>query len=168
MIGAMKLQLDDGPRSSLGIRPGSDDVVGPCWEFARRFAEGIGKLAGNTSGDRQKKSERLAVRMPEAVGLARRATVRPPVPWTQGGCQQLSAVEPPKSGSKRNEERGQPVGAVGARGRNRLQRDARKGLPPVASPQGPTTSGQPTRGYSPWPGLSLAGATASATRAAAP
>ncbi|RRT77986.1 hypothetical protein B296_00005548 [Ensete ventricosum] len=28
---------------------GSDDAVGPRWEFARRFSEGIGKLVGNTS-----------------------------------------------------------------------------------------------------------------------
>ncbi|RWV84179.1 hypothetical protein BHE74_00047603 [Ensete ventricosum] len=30
----------------------------------------IGKLAGNTSGDRRKKTERLTARMSEAVGLA--------------------------------------------------------------------------------------------------
>ncbi|RRT54011.1 hypothetical protein B296_00015752 [Ensete ventricosum] len=47
---------DDGPRSSLGIEPISNDVVGSHWEFARRFTEGIGKLAGNTLGDRQKKT----------------------------------------------------------------------------------------------------------------
>ncbi|RWV86710.1 hypothetical protein GW17_00051362 [Ensete ventricosum] len=28
MTGAMKLKPDDGPRSSLGIGPGSDDAVG--------------------------------------------------------------------------------------------------------------------------------------------
>ncbi|RWW47059.1 hypothetical protein BHE74_00046984 [Ensete ventricosum] len=39
------------------------------WEFARRFAEKIGKLTGNTSGDRRKKIIRLATRMPEAIGL---------------------------------------------------------------------------------------------------
>ncbi|RWV77099.1 hypothetical protein GW17_00062120, partial [Ensete ventricosum] len=38
---------------------GSDDVVGYRWEFARRFAEGIMKLAGNMSGDRQRRSEDL-------------------------------------------------------------------------------------------------------------
>ncbi|RWV97738.1 hypothetical protein GW17_00039454 [Ensete ventricosum] len=47
---------DDGPRSSLGIGPISNDAVGPHWEFARRFTERIGKLAGNTLGDRQKKT----------------------------------------------------------------------------------------------------------------
>ncbi|RZS20740.1 hypothetical protein BHM03_00053303 [Ensete ventricosum] len=35
-----------------------------------RFAEGIGKLAVNTSGDRRKKTGRLAARMSEAAGLA--------------------------------------------------------------------------------------------------
>ncbi|RRT53952.1 hypothetical protein B296_00000237 [Ensete ventricosum] len=49
---------------------GSDDVVGLHWEFARRFAEGIGKLVGNTLGDRRKKIIRLLARMPEATGLA--------------------------------------------------------------------------------------------------
>ncbi|RZS28970.1 hypothetical protein BHM03_00062633 [Ensete ventricosum] len=37
--------------------------------FARRFTEGIGKLARNTPGDRRKKTERLAAIMPEAAGL---------------------------------------------------------------------------------------------------
>ncbi|RWW75949.1 hypothetical protein BHE74_00015983 [Ensete ventricosum] len=51
MTGAMKLQPDNGPRSSLGIGLGLDNAVGPCREFAKRFAEGIGKLAGSTPGD---------------------------------------------------------------------------------------------------------------------
>ncbi|RZS02089.1 hypothetical protein BHM03_00032065 [Ensete ventricosum] len=38
----------------------------------REFAEGIGKLAGNTPGDHQKKTRRLAARMPEATGLVGR------------------------------------------------------------------------------------------------
>ncbi|RRT32122.1 hypothetical protein B296_00056896, partial [Ensete ventricosum] len=38
--------------------------------FNRRFAEGIGKLAENTLGDRRKKIERLTERMPKATGLA--------------------------------------------------------------------------------------------------
>ncbi|RZS07481.1 hypothetical protein BHM03_00038316 [Ensete ventricosum] len=33
---------------------GLDDAVGSRWKFARRFAEGIGKLAGNAKEDRQK------------------------------------------------------------------------------------------------------------------
>ncbi|RWV84891.1 hypothetical protein GW17_00053363 [Ensete ventricosum] len=69
MIGAIELQPNDGPRSSLGIRPGSDIAMGPQWEFARRFAKGIEKLTGNTLGDRRKKTKRLIAGMPEAVGL---------------------------------------------------------------------------------------------------
>ncbi|RWW02022.1 hypothetical protein GW17_00034910 [Ensete ventricosum] len=49
---------------------GSDDEVGPRQEFTRRFAEGIGKLARNTLGDRRKKTKRLIVRMSEATVLA--------------------------------------------------------------------------------------------------
>ncbi|RWV79987.1 hypothetical protein GW17_00058802, partial [Ensete ventricosum] len=69
MTGAMKLQPDDGPRSSLGIGSGSDDVVGSRREFARRITKGIEKLAGNTPGDRRKKTIGLATRMSEAIGL---------------------------------------------------------------------------------------------------
>ncbi|RZS05968.1 hypothetical protein BHM03_00036552 [Ensete ventricosum] len=71
MIGAIELLSDDGPRSSLSIRTGLDDAVGPRGEFTRRFTEGIGKLTGNTLGDRRKKTRRLAARMSEATGLAR-------------------------------------------------------------------------------------------------
>ncbi|RWW41597.1 hypothetical protein BHE74_00052906, partial [Ensete ventricosum] len=59
MTGAMELQPDDGPRSSLGIGSGLDDAVEPRQEFARRFTERIGKLAGNTPGDRRKNTIRL-------------------------------------------------------------------------------------------------------------
>ncbi|RRT34851.1 hypothetical protein B296_00025147 [Ensete ventricosum] len=69
MKGAMELQPDDGPRSSLGLGPGSDDAVEHRREFAKRFAEWIRKLAGNMSGDRQKKATGLIARMPEAAGL---------------------------------------------------------------------------------------------------
>ncbi|RWW27841.1 hypothetical protein GW17_00007718 [Ensete ventricosum] len=62
---------NDVPRSSLGIGPSSDDAVGPRQEFIMRFTEGIRKLAGNTSGDRQKKTIGLTARMPEAVELAK-------------------------------------------------------------------------------------------------
>ncbi|RRT50011.1 hypothetical protein B296_00009880 [Ensete ventricosum] len=51
-----RVTIDNGPRSSLGIGPGLEDAVGPCWEFARRFAKGIGKLAGSTLGDHRKKT----------------------------------------------------------------------------------------------------------------
>ncbi|RRT38432.1 hypothetical protein B296_00039210 [Ensete ventricosum] len=67
----MELQLDDGPRSSLGIESGSNDAVKPCREFARRFVEGIGKLAGNMSGDHRKKTIGFTARMSEAARLCR-------------------------------------------------------------------------------------------------
>ncbi|RRT66994.1 hypothetical protein B296_00032521 [Ensete ventricosum] len=51
-----KLQLDNEPISSLGIRPDLDDAVGPCREFAMRFIEVIGKLTGSTPGDHQRKT----------------------------------------------------------------------------------------------------------------
>ncbi|RWW52534.1 hypothetical protein BHE74_00041020 [Ensete ventricosum] len=58
MAGSMKLQPDDDPRYSLGIVPSSDDAVGSRRKFARRFAEGIEKLAGNTKGDRREEDQR--------------------------------------------------------------------------------------------------------------
>ncbi|RWW38750.1 hypothetical protein BHE74_00056002 [Ensete ventricosum] len=84
MRGAIELQPDDRPRSSLGIGPGSDNTVEPHQEFARRFAEGIGKLTGNTSGDRQKKTIGLTARMPEAAELYGRPEGKPFVPWKLG------------------------------------------------------------------------------------
>ncbi|RRT46771.1 hypothetical protein B296_00047031, partial [Ensete ventricosum] len=45
-------------------------IIGGSRKAYREFAEGIGKLAGNTSGDHRKKTGRLAKRMSEAVGLA--------------------------------------------------------------------------------------------------
>ncbi|RWW59729.1 hypothetical protein BHE74_00033315 [Ensete ventricosum] len=92
---------------------GLDDVVGPH----REFAEGIGKLARNTSGDRQKKTVRLTARIPEAVeleiptskslvsggctitaqvserltmGKLPRSTIEPPIPWNQGAFDGLT------------------------------------------------------------------------------
>ncbi|RWW58102.1 hypothetical protein BHE74_00035060 [Ensete ventricosum] len=54
----MKLQPNDGPRYSLGIGASSDDVVGSRRKFARRFTEGIGKLARNAKGDHRKEDRR--------------------------------------------------------------------------------------------------------------
>ncbi|RRT32013.1 hypothetical protein B296_00032581 [Ensete ventricosum] len=65
----MKLQPDNGPRSSLGIGPSLDDAMGPRQEFAMRFAEGIGKLTESTLGDHRKKTRLLATRMLEVTGL---------------------------------------------------------------------------------------------------
>ncbi|RWV84448.1 hypothetical protein GW17_00053838 [Ensete ventricosum] len=70
MIGAIELQPNDGPRSSLGIGLGSDNAVGSRREFARRFIEGIGKLVGNMKGDHWKKTGGLATRMSKATRLA--------------------------------------------------------------------------------------------------
>ncbi|RRT34401.1 hypothetical protein B296_00048005 [Ensete ventricosum] len=58
MVGSMKLQPNDGPRYSLGIRLSSDDTVGSRRKFTRRFAEGIEKLAGNAKGDHRKEDQR--------------------------------------------------------------------------------------------------------------
>ncbi|RWV85773.1 hypothetical protein GW17_00052412 [Ensete ventricosum] len=64
----MKLQPDNGPSSSLASgKLGRCSGISP--KFARRFVEGIGKLVGNTPGDRRKKTGRLTARMPEATGL---------------------------------------------------------------------------------------------------
>ncbi|RRT74958.1 hypothetical protein B296_00018139 [Ensete ventricosum] len=93
MTGAIELQLDDEPRSSLSIGPGFGRCSGISPKFARRFAKGIGKLAGNTPEDRRKKTGRLIARMPEATGLARviwavdpaRAAGKSPIPWCSSG-----------------------------------------------------------------------------------
>ncbi|RWW56034.1 hypothetical protein BHE74_00037306 [Ensete ventricosum] len=69
MTEAMELQPDDGPKSSLNIGPGFGRCSGISSKFARRFIEGIGKVAGNTLKDRQKKTGRLTARMSEAAGL---------------------------------------------------------------------------------------------------
>ncbi|RWW46720.1 hypothetical protein BHE74_00047334, partial [Ensete ventricosum] len=75
----------DGTREFVGRRPRlarrllgvaerlaeswEDDAVGPHREFTRRFAKGIMKLAGNTMGDRRKKTGRFTVRISEAAEL---------------------------------------------------------------------------------------------------
>ncbi|RRT32270.1 hypothetical protein B296_00038783 [Ensete ventricosum] len=67
----MELQRDNGPRSCLGIGPGSDNAVGSRREFSRRFTEKIRKLAANMKGDHREKAGGLAVRMSEATRLAK-------------------------------------------------------------------------------------------------
>ncbi|RRT63737.1 hypothetical protein B296_00018983 [Ensete ventricosum] len=54
----------------LSIRSGFERCSEISLEFARRFAEGIGKLARNMSGDCRKKTIRLVARMPESTGFA--------------------------------------------------------------------------------------------------
>ncbi|RWW13184.1 hypothetical protein BHE74_00034865 [Ensete ventricosum] len=92
---AERLAGNDGPRSSLGIKPSSDDVVGHRREFARRFTEGIGKFTGNTKRDHQK-THRKNVESCRIGGINHlSAAVGPLVPWKQGSCQRLSAAELP-------------------------------------------------------------------------
>ncbi|RRT40839.1 hypothetical protein B296_00025274 [Ensete ventricosum] len=75
---------------------GLDDVVGARREFARRFAEGIRKLARNTPGDRRRKVVRLAARYSEGcqnAGVSKQRLYR----HTQD-FERLSAVEPRRLG----------------------------------------------------------------------
>ncbi|RWW00692.1 hypothetical protein GW17_00036329 [Ensete ventricosum] len=60
MTGAMELQPDE---IKLEHRAGVRTMQ---WDLA----EGIGKLVGNTLGDRRKKTGRLTARIPEAAELA--------------------------------------------------------------------------------------------------
>ncbi|RRT34454.1 hypothetical protein B296_00035510 [Ensete ventricosum] len=61
---------NDGPRSSLSIGPGFGRCSGISSKFARRFAKGIRKLAGNMLENHRKKTKRLTARMPELARLA--------------------------------------------------------------------------------------------------
>ncbi|RZR75137.1 hypothetical protein BHM03_00050150 [Ensete ventricosum] len=65
MAGSMELQPDNGSRKSLGIGPSSDDAVGSRRKFARRFAEGIRKLAGNAKGDHWEEDRRTCRKIVE-------------------------------------------------------------------------------------------------------
>ncbi|RZR87174.1 hypothetical protein BHM03_00014529 [Ensete ventricosum] len=58
--GQKELQIRHGPRIKLKHRAKVlEDAVGARWKFARRFVEGIGKLARNTPRDRRMKTMRL-------------------------------------------------------------------------------------------------------------
>ncbi|RWW08006.1 hypothetical protein GW17_00028579, partial [Ensete ventricosum] len=92
-------------RSALGARRGYRDFARMTQESSpeedrdspedyrgsrkacREFTEGIGKLVGNTLGDRWKKTRRLTARMQEAAGLV---GVNLPYPGVR-------AAEPPRS-----------------------------------------------------------------------
>ncbi|RRT69540.1 hypothetical protein B296_00001734 [Ensete ventricosum] len=71
-----KIVGDNGPRSSLSIWPGFGRCSGISLKFIRRFAEGIGKLAGNMSRDCRKKIEKLIVRMSKAARLVGSSSVK--------------------------------------------------------------------------------------------
>ncbi|RRT83697.1 hypothetical protein B296_00016947 [Ensete ventricosum] len=70
MAGTMELQLDNEPRSSLSIGSRFGRYGGFRREFARRFVEGIGKLAGNTLGDHRGEDEKICRKYAEVTGLA--------------------------------------------------------------------------------------------------
>ncbi|RWV81960.1 hypothetical protein GW17_00056578 [Ensete ventricosum] len=53
-------------RDSLEDCRGLDDAVGSRQKFARRFTEGIGKLAGNAKGDRRKEDRRTCRKIARA------------------------------------------------------------------------------------------------------
>ncbi|RRT50916.1 hypothetical protein B296_00036810 [Ensete ventricosum] len=88
MIEAMKLQPNDGPRLSLGIGPGLDDVVEPRREFARRFTKGIRKLVGNMSRllEEDQKTHRKNARGCRIGGIHPYPGIR----VTASGCQWLN------------------------------------------------------------------------------
>ncbi|RWW39276.1 hypothetical protein BHE74_00055409 [Ensete ventricosum] len=69
MTGAIELQPDDEPRSSLSIGLGFGRYSGISPEFAKKFTERTGKLVGNMPGDRRKNTIGLAARIPKAAGL---------------------------------------------------------------------------------------------------
>ncbi|RWW17140.1 hypothetical protein BHE74_00054063 [Ensete ventricosum] len=46
----------------------SDDAMGSRRKFARRFVEGIGKLAGNAKGDRRKEDRRTCRKIARVCG----------------------------------------------------------------------------------------------------
>ncbi|RZS09657.1 hypothetical protein BHM03_00040764 [Ensete ventricosum] len=82
----------DGAREFTERRPGLTERLSGKAEKLVRSWEGIKKLAGNTLGDHWRKTVRLAVRIPEAAGLAGAMIVPPrpvvvsPVPYFQGAC----------------------------------------------------------------------------------
>ncbi|RWW50018.1 hypothetical protein BHE74_00043757, partial [Ensete ventricosum] len=52
----------------LGIELSSDDAVGSCRKFARRFAEGIGKLTRNAKRDRREEDRRTCRKIARVYG----------------------------------------------------------------------------------------------------
>ncbi|RWV84691.1 hypothetical protein GW17_00053577 [Ensete ventricosum] len=75
MIGIMELQPDNGPRSTMSIGPGFGRCGGFRWEFAWRFVEGIGKLAGNTPGDYRGEDQKTYRKYVEECSSGQRLTV---------------------------------------------------------------------------------------------
>ncbi|RWV88367.1 hypothetical protein GW17_00049551 [Ensete ventricosum] len=69
MIGAMELQPNDEPRSSLSIGPGFKRCSGISSEFARRFVRRDREARWEHVGIYRKKTIGLTARMPEAAKL---------------------------------------------------------------------------------------------------
>ncbi|RZS23300.1 hypothetical protein BHM03_00056205 [Ensete ventricosum] len=55
---SMKFPTSNGAGEIRNDPRDSNDAVGSRRKFARRFTEGIGKLAGNTKGNRREKDQR--------------------------------------------------------------------------------------------------------------
>ncbi|RZS26424.1 hypothetical protein BHM03_00059749 [Ensete ventricosum] len=55
-------------RDSLEDCQGSDNAIGSRRKFAKRFAEGIRKLAGNAKGDYRKEDRRTCHKIMEYAG----------------------------------------------------------------------------------------------------
>ncbi|RWW03806.1 hypothetical protein BHE74_00027896 [Ensete ventricosum] len=58
LFATMLLMNGSNSLYSLGIEPSLDDAMRSHRKFARRFAEGIEKLAGNTKGDHREEDRR--------------------------------------------------------------------------------------------------------------
>ncbi|RWW40801.1 hypothetical protein BHE74_00053752 [Ensete ventricosum] len=71
MAGTMELQLDNELRSSLSIGSGFGRCSGFRREFAMRFIEGIGKLAGNTLGDHRGEDQKICRKYAEVTRLVK-------------------------------------------------------------------------------------------------
>ncbi|RZS06504.1 hypothetical protein BHM03_00037161 [Ensete ventricosum] len=90
MIGAMELQPNDEPRSSLSIGPGFRRCSGISSEFARRFVRRDREARWEHVGRYRKKTIGLTARMPEAAKLVGDLRVNRPYPGVR-------VAEPPRS-----------------------------------------------------------------------
>ncbi|RRT54785.1 hypothetical protein B296_00032555 [Ensete ventricosum] len=77
MTGAMKLQSDDGPRSSLSIGPGSHDAMGSRRSSLGDLPKGSGSSPGTLreiAGRRSEDSSQECRRLPDRREYFRRLT----------------------------------------------------------------------------------------------
>ncbi|RWV78304.1 hypothetical protein GW17_00060744 [Ensete ventricosum] len=93
MTGAIELQPDDGPRLSLDIGPGSDDVVGSHRSSLGDSSKELGSLLRThweIAGRRPEDSPPECRRLPDLQEYFRRLThpkwtSKPPIPRCSGG-----------------------------------------------------------------------------------